>query len=102
MTRVPIACTLSAGEVDDRVGEWREFLAQCVVERRLEGHGGSAPAQSRRRRACSRRGPGPAREGMLRVLLFSIELEAGARWLRVDVPPEASPVLAELVALGPR
>ncbi len=39
---------------------------------------------------------------MLRVLLFSIELEAGARWLRVDVPPEASPVLAELVALGPR
>jgi len=37
MTRVPIACTLTAAQVDDRVGEWRELLARGTDERRLEG-----------------------------------------------------------------
>ncbi len=37
MTRVPIACTLTADEAGDRIGEWREFLARSVEERQIEG-----------------------------------------------------------------
>ncbi len=100
MTRVPIACTLTAAEVDDRVGEWRELLARGVEERRLEGtvaHLRLVPGDdilvtavdlAQREKTCCG------------FFSFSIEVDSSARWLRVEVPADAATILADLVALG--
>lgn len=100
MTRVPIACTLTAVQADDRVGEWRDFLARAVDERRLEGTVArlrlvsgddvlfTAVDLAQREKACCG------------FFSFSIELDSDARWLRVEVPADAARILADLVALG--
>lgn len=102
MTRVPIACTLTAAQADDRVGEWREFLARGTDERRLEGTVArfrlgpgddvlvTAVDLAQREKACCG------------FFSFSVELDSDARWLRVEVPGDAAPILADLVALGAR
>jgi hypothetical protein len=100
MTRVPIACTLTAVQAKDRVGEWREFLARGVDERQLEGTVArlrlrpgddvlvTAVDLAQREKSCCG------------FFSFSIELDTEARWLRVEVPADATPILADLMALG--
>lgn len=97
---MPIACTLSAGEADDRVGEWRDFLVRGVDERRLEGTVArlrllpgddvlvTAVDLAQREKACCG------------FFSFSIEVDSSDRWLRVEVPADATPILADLMVLG--
>ena len=33
---IPVACTLSAGEVVDRTGEWRHFFASSIESAQIE------------------------------------------------------------------
>lgn len=98
MTRIPIACTLTVDQAVDRGGEWQAFLADRVtdVERtagaaRLRLTGGdesllaAADLAEREKGCCA-------------FFTFSIELDGGARWLRVEAPAEAEPILDQLFA----
>jgi len=103
MTRlsVPVACTLEPDAVGDRIGEWRTFLATRVDDVRHEGPVGRMRLRSgddtllvavdlaQREKACC---------GFFR---FSVELEADARWLRVEVPPDAVGILDDFFGAGP-
>ncbi|MEA2686756.1 MAG: hypothetical protein QOE93_1951 [Actinomycetota bacterium] len=105
---VPIACTLEPDAVEDRVTEWHALLAARVdrVDRveRVEGDGPAAgrlrlrPGDdtllaavdlAQREKACC---------GFFR---FSVELEADARWLRVEVPADAAAVLDDFLGAHP-
>jgi len=100
MTRVPIACTLTPVEADDRVAEWRALLADGVDERQLDGTVArlrltpgddvllAAVDLAQREKACCG------------FFSFSIEVDSIDRWLRVEVPADATTVLEDLVALG--
>jgi hypothetical protein len=101
--QVPIACTLTATAAGDRIEEWRRFLADCtsVVERtsarqlrvRLVDSGDAlhhAVDLARREKTCCA------------FFEFSIDVEADASWLSVEVPADAEGVLAEFASLLPR
>jgi hypothetical protein len=95
---VPIACTLGASEVPDRLAEWQAFFREHVeasdgigsrpqlrLRLRLRGSDAAllaaASLSGREKECCS-------------FFDFSIELGARDRWLVVDVPPGAEDVLA--------
>lgn len=100
--RVPIACTLTADQLPDRVEEWRSFLGSRVtaVERgaasaRLQLAAGddvlaaAADLAQREKQCCA-------------FFDFAIALEGQHRWLAVSVPDDAAPVLDELLTLLPQ
>ena len=101
MTRVPIACTLTADAALDRIAEWKAFLSTMVhrLEKRtnqatLTLRGGSdvllmITDLAEREKACC-----PFFE-------FSIEWDGVESRLHVEVPNEAGPILTELLQLVP-
>mgnify|MGYP000672156683 CR=1 FL=1 len=99
--RVPIACTLTADQLPDRVEEWRSFLGTQItaVERdtaaarlRLaEGddvRAAAADLAQREKLCCA-------------FFDFAITFDGQHRWLAVSVPDDAAPVLDELLTLLP-
>ena len=98
---MPIACSLTAAAADDRIDEWRSFLAASVdaAERtspqQLRMHLASSTVLAaavdlaQREKACCE------------FLEFSIGIEADALWLWVQVPAEASLVLDDFARLLP-
>ncbi len=104
MTRVPvpIACTLEPDAVGDRVEEWRTFLGTRVDEVSRPTDAAAwlrlrpgdetlllAADLAQREKACC---------GFFR---FAVELEADARWLRVEVPADAAGVLDDFFGERP-
>jgi hypothetical protein len=98
--RIPIACTLSSEAATDRVGEWRHFLAHATdaVERvndqrlrmRLKASAKiltDAVDLARREKVCCP------------FFKFSIEIEEESSWLTIEVPPDATKVLADFESL---
>lgn len=97
MTRIPIACSLSVDDAASRVEEWQRFLADCVVEVERTGASGRlrlrddddavliATDLARREKACCA------------FFEFRLALLPEGVWLEVDGPPEAAPVLDELL-----
>ena len=99
MTRIPIACTLTADAAVDRVAEWRQFFADHVetVDRpsptaaalRLrDGEKALFAAvdlAEREKTCCS-------------FFTFAIGLREG-RWLDVSVPEDAADILNDFVTL---
>jgi hypothetical protein len=95
--QIPIACTLDAADRAGRGAEWRAFQREVVVERErvsnerlrlrldpdLEGAVPRAVDLARREKACC---------GFFE---FSLVILAGATWLEVVVPTEASDILDE-------
>jgi hypothetical protein len=95
---VPIACSLTAGEADDRISEWWALLGSGVDRAEI----GETVARLRlvednqtlvhvvdlaeREQACCP------------FFDFGIELDHGRRWLRVSVPTDAAGVLLGLFA----
>jgi hypothetical protein len=96
---VPIACSLTAAAADDRIDEWRRFLAASVdwAERtdpqllRLHLTSTTELAATvdlaQREKACCD------------FFEFEIAIEADALWLSVRVPAEASLVLDDFARL---
>jgi ribosomal protein S19 len=98
VVEVPIACSLTADQAQDRVTEWRALLGSGVDRAEI----GEAVARLRlveddqtlvrvvdlaeREQACCP------------FFDFSIELDHGRRWLRVSVPSDAAGVLLGLFA----
>ena len=101
MTRIPIACTLTVEDAEDRVGEWRAFFAAHtdVVEVRSpteaavrlrpgdEALLAAADLAGREKACCS-------------FFAFSIALTEDARWLQMAVPEDAAPILSDFVTLA--
>jgi hypothetical protein len=98
---VPIACSLTAAAADDRIDEWRRFLAACVdaaertspqqLRMHLTPTTGLAAAVdlAQREKACCD------------FFEFEIDIESDALWLSVRVPAEASLVLDDFARLRP-
>ena len=101
VTDVPIACTLSADGVVERVGEWRDFLASMVqtieaTPNRAVVHLINddqavlmAASLAEREKACCA------------FFEFSLDVAASGTDLHIAVPAEAEPILAGLLALRP-
>jgi hypothetical protein len=101
VTSIPVACTLSADDTTARFDEWQQFLIGDVVEiartgtvarlRLKEGDGAllGAADLARREKACCA------------FFEFRLVLLPEAVWLEVEAPDEATPILDELVSLGP-
>jgi hypothetical protein len=98
---VPIACSLTAAAADDRIDEWRRFLAAAVDAtdrigpQQLWMHLTSTTdlaavvdLAQREKDCCD-------------FFEFSIAIEADALWLSVRVPAEASLVLDDFARLLP-
>ena len=99
--RIPIACTLTSEAATDRVSEWQRFLANSTnaVERandrrlrlRLNASAkilADAVDLARREKVCC-----PFFE-------FSIEIEEESSWLTIEVPRDATKVLADFASEG--
>jgi hypothetical protein len=101
VTKVPIACTLTAVAAVDRLAEWQTFLSSMVVH--IDHHRTTATLTLRdgneaivtavdlaeREKACCA------------FFEFSLELVGSAAHLLVDVPDDAAPVLSDLLSLVP-
>jgi hypothetical protein len=95
----PVACSLSAGELSDRVGQWQSFVASTVraleaddttVRMVLDGSDDAllrAAALGRLEKACCP------------FFDVSIDLDADACTLTMGVPDGAQDVLASFVAM---
>ena len=101
MTRVPIACTLTADDAQDRVGQWRTFFTTHTD--RLEAQ---VPG-----RAAVRLNPGDAallaaadlaarEQACCSFFEFSIGIKPDGRWLQVHVPENAASTLANFISLA--
>ena len=96
MTRIPVACTLTADSATVRVGEWRQFVRGHVVERQRVGTTArlrlrdtddallAAVDLARREHACCG------------FFDFRLDVSAAAVWLVVGAPADAQPLLDEL------
>ncbi len=97
--RIPIACTLSPGQQADRVAEWEAFgrtavtgvevrgaVARFHLDRTDEVLLAAASLSQREKECCG-------------FFEFTIELDAGDRWLVARVPPGAEEVLAGFAGL---
>jgi hypothetical protein len=101
LTKIPIACTLTSTDANDRIAEWRGFLRDCVTtatraehELQLILEPGDATLLravdlAARERACCG------------FFSFSIEIEADSRTLVIGVPAEATEVLDDMSGLIP-
>jgi hypothetical protein len=100
--RVPIACTLTAEELPDRIDEWRTFMASSVVDT-------ERPAGTRLRLRLE-----PSERTLVRAadlaqreraccgfFDFSIDVQTDALWLVVRVPDEAAGILDDFAGLAP-
>lgn len=100
--QVPIACTLSAGAVADRTGEWRRFFAMSVESAQME------PEGRLRLRLKQSHEVLPAAVDLVQREIeccaffeFSIVVHSDASWLVLGVPPEAKRILHDFAALLP-
>jgi hypothetical protein len=101
VTKVPIACTLTAGAAVDRLAEWRSFLSSMVQKvdhgrnsttltlvRGTDSLMTAVDLAEREKACCS-------------FFEFSIELTGPDAQLHVEVPEEAAPILADLFSVTP-
>ncbi len=98
VTRVPIACSLTATEAGDRMDEWRSFVAAHVDARAADDAGirlrlrpgddallAAADLAEREKACCP-------------FFTFAVEIDADGRHLRISGPPEADEVVADFAA----
>jgi hypothetical protein len=104
VTRVPIACTLTIEDAQDRVGEWRTFFITHTDQVAVRD-----PT-----RAAVRLKPGDAallaaadlaarEQACCSFFEFSIRINPHGRWLEVNVPEGAVLTLTDFISLaGPQ
>lgn len=101
MVKVPIACTLTADDAGDRVEEWRAFLASDIEA--VDGRPPDARLRLREGDDVLLRAVDLAEreKSCCSFFRFSVQLDEGRRWLRVEVPEDASAILGDLLSLVP-
>lgn len=97
--RSPIACTLTEGELGDRVAEWQQFFVSSVVAWETE------PTTARLQLAdddgalLSAASLGQREKECCRFFDFAVEIGVDHRWLVVSVPADAAEALSGFMAM---
>jgi hypothetical protein len=92
---IPIACTLEASAVGDRVTEWRKLLAAVVERRTLDG-GVSLQLPARPELAAAVADLAMREQGCCAFFEFSLRMGGDGLWLDVTAPPDAAPIVETL------
>ena len=95
----PIACSLDAGTLTERIDEWRELVASSVVDVVADATSVRLELRDYRGRAGRRGVTRSARDAVLRLLRVAIELGSDRRTLTLRVPDGAEQAMATFVAL---
>jgi hypothetical protein len=102
MLQVPVACTLSADELGERLEEWRTFFATSIESAEMVG--------TDNLRLHLKRGPevlavavdlAQREKACCAFFDFSIGIETDACWMVVGVPEEAAEILSNFARLLP-
>ncbi len=101
VTSVPIACTLSADAVGNRVAEWRRFLATMVQQVDHQANNVTLTLLGGRDAVLTAVDLAQREKACCSFFEFSIDLDGTETRLTIDVPAEADPILNELLALAP-
>ena len=101
MTRIPIACSLTPVDARDRIDEWRTFLAEHVESAARDGHTLRVCLRSSDRALLAAADLAAREKDCCGFFSFTIVIEADARWLHIEVPPDAAGVLDDFAELLP-
>jgi hypothetical protein len=96
---VPIACTLSAGDLPGRCAEWQAFYSSSVLSserspRTVRLHLDPSPASVAAARSLARR-----EKECCAFFEFTLASEAGRPVMAVSVPPGAEPTLRSFMEM---
>ena len=95
---VPIACTLDAGSLAERAGEWRSFLTTCVVAVEEDATSVRMVLTDSPAALAAAASIGQREKHCCAFFDVSIELEAERRSLVLRVPGGAEEAMATFVA----
>jgi hypothetical protein len=99
--QIPVACTLSAGEAQDRSTEWRHFF-ETSVETAEMVPGGHLRLQLKSSEVLPAAVDLAQREILCCAFFdFSILIEPERCWLVMGVPPDATSILRDFAGLLP-
>lgn len=98
-TPIPIACTLDAGSLAERAGEWRSFVSSCVVEIEAGATTVRMVLADSPTALATAASLGQREKHCCDFFDVSIELEAERRSLVLRVPGGAEEAMATFVAL---
>ena len=100
--QIPVACTLSAGEAQDRSTEWRHFF-ETSVETAEMVPGGRLRLQLKESSEVLSAAVDLARREIICCAFFdfSILIEPERWWLVMGVPPDATDILRDFAGLLP-
>jgi hypothetical protein len=96
---LPIACTLDAGAMDARLDDWRQVLSAATA-REDTADGVRLRFPHDQELAARLAALAVAETGCCAFFRFSLTAVADALWLDVDAPPEARPIVEQLVGLA--
>jgi len=96
VTRIPIACSLTAPEAVDRGGEWQQFLSGHVSEVVRDGPSVRLHLAAGDKSLLTAVDLAEREKACCAFFTFTVELDGGGRWLRVTAPDEAAEILDTL------
>ncbi len=99
--KVPIACSLEAGQAENRIDEWRMFLAESVTAAAKDGESLRLRLASSDRALLDAVDLAAREKACCGFFSFSIEVDANTQTLEVRVPDDAAAVLDEFAGLLP-
>ena len=97
--RVPIACTLDAGALGERVDEWRALVASSVVALEADATSVRLVLDQSDAALAAAASLGQREKQCCTFFEVGIELGPEVRALYLRVPPEAEVAMADFVAL---
>lgn len=101
MTKIPIACTLTADAAVDRLAEWRGAFSTLVQKVDLDENHATLTLLGGREALLTIADLAEREKACCSFFEFSIELQGLDTRLHVDVPSEADEILTALLSLLP-
>jgi hypothetical protein len=99
--KVPIACTLTADAMVDRLAEWRAVFSTMVEKVERHEHQATLTLSGGRDALLTVVDLAEREKACCSFFEFSIELEGFDARLHVEVPAEADQILTDLLSLLP-
>jgi hypothetical protein len=100
VAKIPIACTLSEDAAVDRLEEWRQFLRTGVVTTDSEDVTARVLLKSDNGVLLQAVDLAEREKACCSFFDFGIALDDRGRWLTIAVPPDAAPILQDLLSLA--
>jgi hypothetical protein len=101
VTRIPVACTLTADHATDRVAEWRRFVREHVVERRRDEATARLRLRDTHHALLAAVDLAQREQACCGFFDFRVEIRSDAVWLVAGAPDRAQPLLDELAGQQP-